>query len=130
MSTRSQTTLIVVATLVIGILIGLFLAGPVLHRHLRPPFPGGRPDGFASAIEMLIDPEPDQVEAVRSILAEHSERFSDISSEFRSEISAVMDSMRNDLDPILTDEQKERLDNRHEHLRRMRDHMKPRRPPE
>jgi hypothetical protein len=128
MSTRSQTTLIVVATLAIGILIGLFLAGPVLHRQLRPPFPARHPDGFAFAVEMLIDPEPDQVDAVRRILSDHSDRFSDISSEYRSEISVVMDSLMRDLDPILTDEQKARLDERHDHLRRMRDHGKPHRP--
>ena len=121
MSTRSQTTLIVVATLAIGILIGLFLAGPVLHRQLRPHFPARYPDGFAFAVEMLIDPEPDQVDAVSKILSEHSDRFSDVSSEYRSEISAVMDSLMKDLDPILTDEQKARLDERHKHLRRMRE---------
>jgi hypothetical protein len=70
---------------------------------------------------MLIDPGPDQEEAVRKILSEHSERFSDISSEYRSEISTMMDSLRKDLDPILTDEQKERLDKKRDHLR----HLKP-----
>jgi hypothetical protein len=129
MSTRSQTTLIVVATLVIGILIGTFLAGPVLHRQLRPPFRGRHPEGFVFAVEMLIDPAPDQADAVHRILTEHAERFSDISSEYHSEISAVMDSLRKELDPVLTDEQKERLDRRHEHLDKIRRHMKGRRPP-
>jgi hypothetical protein len=129
MSMRSQTTLIVVSTLVIGILIGLFLVGPVLHRHLRPPFPAKHEDGFAGALEMLIDPEPSQAEAIRKVLSEHSARFSDISSQYHSEISAMMDSLRKDLDPLLTDEQKARLDKRRDHFDRMRDHRKPPGPP-
>jgi hypothetical protein len=125
MSMRSQTTIIVVSTLVIGILIGLFLAGPVLHRHLRPPFRGRHGGGFTEALEMLIDPKPEQAEAIRKVLDKHADGFNDINSRYHSEISAMMDSLRKDLDPLLTDEQRARLDKGRDHFNKMRDHIKP-----
>jgi hypothetical protein len=78
---------------------------------------------------MLIEPEPDQAAAVRAVLDEHTDRFSDVNSRYHSEISALMDSLRKDLDPLLTDEQKARLDKGRDHFRKMRDHMMPPRPP-
>lgn len=130
MSTRSQTMIIVLSTLVIGILIGLFLVGPVMHRHLRPPFPGRHGGGFTGALEWLIDPEPEQVEAVREVLSKHAGGFDDVNSRYHLEISAMMDSLRKDLDPLLTDEQRARLDRGRSHFRKMRNHMKLGKPPE
>jgi hypothetical protein len=129
MSTRSQTTIIVVSTLVIGILIGLFLLGPVLHRHLRPPHPARHRGSFVEGLERLLDPEPEQVEGIRKVLSEHGDGFEDISSRYHSEISAMMDSLRKDLDPLLTDEQRARLDRGRDHFEKTRAHIKPRRPP-
>ena len=119
MSIQWKSTVIIISTLVIGILIGVFLAGPVMHRHLRPPISERGPDGFASMLERIIQPTPDQEEAVGAVLAMHSARLDGMRAGFRDEMVALMDSLRVDLDPILTDEQKARLDDRHGHLKRL-----------
>jgi len=131
MSIQWKSTVIIISTLVIGILIGVFLAGPVMHRHLRPHLAERGPDRFASMLERIIQPTAEQEEAVEAVLALHSARLDGMRAGFQDEMVALMDSLKSDLDPILTDEQKARLDDRHGHLKRLF-HGKPdsgRRPP-
>ncbi len=126
MSIQWKSTFIIVATLVIGILVGVFLAGPVMHRHLRPHLAERGPGVFTPMIERIIQPAPDQEEAVRAVLDKHSARLADMHEDFRAGMVATMDSLRKDLDSILTDEQKARLDERQGHFKHF---MKGRRGP-
>jgi hypothetical protein len=126
MSIHGKSALIIMCTLLIGIAIGMFLVGPVAHRRLRPDPRWRGPEAFAPILERVVNPTPDQREAVRAVLEKHADRIAEMHTDYRSEMTAVMDSLRKDLDPILTDEQKARLDERHDHFR---DFMKGRRGP-
>jgi len=117
MSIQWKSTFIIVATLVIGVLIGVFLAGPVLHHRMRPHVADRGPESFTPMLERIIQPSPDQQEAVRAVLDKHSARLEGLHEDFRAAMVATMDSLRKDLEPILTDEQKARLDERREHFR-------------
>ena len=121
MSIQWKSTFIIVSTLVIGILIGVFLAGPAMHHRMMPRIEEGGPDRFALMLERIIRPTPEQEEAVGAVLAMHSARLDGMRSGFRDEMVVLMDSLRADLDPILTDEQKARLDERQGHLKRLFD---------
>lgn len=117
MSIQWKSALIIIATLVIGIVIGVFLAGPVLHRHIGPG-PGDRGGAmFMTMLERIIQPTADQEDAVREILERHAAKLDFMHEEFRIEMVATMDSLRKELDPILTDEQKARLDDRRGHFK-------------
>jgi hypothetical protein len=117
MSIHGKTALILLGTLVLGIIIGVLLGGPIARHHLRHPFPRRGPEDFGAMMEMIIDPDETQREAIRDVLDRHSHRFMQINSRFRDEMSAMMDSLRQDLSPILTEEQQARLDERHGRLR-------------
>ncbi len=119
MSIQWKSMFIIIGTLVIGMLIGIFLAGPVLHRHLRPPFEGRGPHSFSSVVMRVIQPAPEQEAELREVLDRHSARLDSMRADFRQEMVVIIDSMRADLDPILTDEQKARLDEHHRHLDRL-----------
>ena len=117
MSIQWKSTFIIIATLLIGIVIGVFLAGAVLHHRVRPPLADRGPSMFTPMLERIIQPTPDQEEAVHAVLEKHSSRLEGMHEDFRAEMVATMDSLKKDLDPILTDEQKARLDERHGHLK-------------
>ena len=117
MSIQWKSFLIIIATLLIGIVIGVFLAGPVLHHKMRPHFADKGHGILTPMLERIIQPTPDQEEAVRRVVEKHSGRLEGLHKDFRAEMVATMDSLIMDLDPILTEEQKARLDERHERLR-------------
>jgi hypothetical protein len=118
MSVKWKSFFIIVATLVIGILIGVFLAGPVLHRRVERRHIDRGPELFTQMMERVIQPTAEQREAVRAVLKEHSARLEELHEDFRTEMVTTIDSLKADLDPILTDEQKARLDERHHRLER------------
>ncbi len=119
MKTNTKTVLIIVATLLIGMLIGVLGSGFVVHRFVSRAVDMRRQDVFVERLMDVIDPAPDQEAEVKGILDRHAERFSDITDEFHRETSALFDSLRADLDPVLTDEQKARLEERHRRFGRL-----------
>jgi Spy/CpxP family protein refolding chaperone len=119
MKTNTKTVLIIVATLVIGILIGALGTGFMAHRFGRrlPHMEHG--EMFVEGMLDLIDPAPEQEDQIRGILTRHAQQFTEITGDFREEISVLVDSLRAELDSVLTEEQKERLDERHRRLGRL-----------
>jgi predicted PurR-regulated permease PerM len=118
MSPRSRAVVIIICTLLIGLAIGTLIVAPMLARHhFRRVARLRTTDGFVSRLEEKIEPSPGQAEAVKGILTRYGEELNRISSEHHTELSTMLDSMKAELDPILTEEQKERLARRERHRR-------------
>jgi len=106
MNVQTKTAAILIATLLLGVLLGALLSGMLLRRGFETRLARMRtPPGFINRFEAVIQPDESQREELRRILAKHARRF----EEYRAQFPALMDSLRKDLDPILTDEQKQRL---------------------
>ena len=125
MKTNTKTVLIIVATLLIGILIGALGSGFMVHRVARRMADMRHREMFVERMVDVIDPAADQEAEVRDILTRHAEQFAAISDSFHRETSALFDSLRSELDPILTDEQKARLEERGRRVRRLMKHVGP-----
>jgi hypothetical protein len=111
MSVRAKTVFIIVVTLIIGILIGTFvLVPPIAKHHFKRIASMRRPEGFIKGMEHVIRPSESQAEAVNEVLDRYSRQFDEINDRHHAEMTALMDSLRSDLTPILTDEQNDRLD--------------------
>ncbi len=120
MTDRTKSALLIVATLVIGMVLGSLVTGAIANRRFDSLAEArGRMSAFfADAIE----PESEeQAEAIRKVLDGAAPRFKEIFEATRGEMKRLSDSVMAELDPILTDAQKERLE------KRMR--FRPRRPP-
>jgi hypothetical protein len=110
MKMGTKTVLVILITLIIGMIIGVLITG-AFARHRIGRFMSMREPGCLGAhVEKIIDPDESQREAVRDILQRHSEQFLKIHSRFEGEMLALRDSLKKDLDPILTEEQKKRLE--------------------
>jgi len=114
MKTNTKTVLIIVGTLLIGIVIGALGSGFVVHRFGPRMAEVRHREIFVERMVELIDPTPEQEPKVRDILTRHAEEFSELAEGFHEEASALLDSLRSELDPVLTEEQRARLEEKHE----------------
>jgi hypothetical protein len=111
MSTRGRAIVIILSTLLLGVAIGALIVGPLVARHhFRRMADWRTPKGFAARLEEVIGPEPEQAEALREILTRYGEALHGVASRHRSEMGGLLDSLRAELDPLLTEEQKQRLE--------------------
>jgi hypothetical protein len=111
MTDRTKSALLLGAILVLGIVIGSLLTGAIVNRRI---------DSLAEARGRMsaffldaIEPESEeQAEAIREVLEGAAPRFKEIYDNTRSEMRRLRDSVMAELDPILSDLQKERLEER------------------
>ncbi len=111
MSARGRAIGIIVGTLLIGVVIGALIVGPLVARHHFKRIADLRtPKGLAERLEEIIEPDASQVDALRAVLAKYGESFDEVASRHRSEMKDMIDSLDAELDTLLTDEQKERME--------------------
>lgn len=121
MNMKVKTTLIILFTLLIGIILGIFIDRTIMRFRFQKRFTEVRRErGITRLLEDLIRPDESQYEAVKNILEKYSKRLHDHREKSFQEMNVVMDSMRAELDQILTDEQKARLKKDMERMKRMR----------
>jgi hypothetical protein len=125
MNPRTKSLLILVVTLLVGGSLGALATGTAMSNRVEKLNQLRSKAGFSETIERVIIPETeDQRGDVRLLLDETAERLNALSRRHREERAAVVDSMRLELNHIISDEQRERLDQwierhraRHQHGR-------------
>lgn len=119
---KAKSTIILLLTLVIGIFLGISIDRTIVHRSFEKRIAKYRArGGLLHIFERVIEPDkenfdPEQYQKIKTILEKYSEKIYKHGKKSRQEMSAIMDSLRMELDPILTAEQKERLKHRFERL--------------
>lgn len=114
---RRRSIVILVSTLLVGLLLGLLIPGLVRKLNNRPRMERARihqamPKGewFAGTLEQVLQPDSAQTSQIRPIAQWAEFRIDSIESAANEQMSLVLDSVKNQLEPILTPEQQERLD--------------------
>jgi hypothetical protein len=107
MSVKWKIVLHVVVVLIIGIVIGALLNRALVQKRLR--------DMVVMRGAGLREPRPQKIlrpadaaqEAkIQAVLDKHAQKLSEIHQRFNSEIDAAFKSLKEEIDPILTPEQK------------------------
>lgn len=112
MTTRTKMTLIILATLVIGIILGAAGSG-MLFRHVFGFPPGPPSEGrIRMILERVIDPTEEQRAQLDVILDKYSVCFDSMMTEHIVTSRSMMDSLRAEIDPILTEEQRAKLNDK------------------
>jgi hypothetical protein len=127
MNVKSKSIIIIVATLLLGIIIGIFAGGLIRARIFEDRISRFRsPEGFFKRVEEIIQPTPEQANQLRNILSEHHKIAREMARESHLRMRALDDSLRQKLESILTPEQFKRFSKRW-HKRRMffPDHPRP-----
>ncbi len=126
MNMKVKTTLIIIATLIIGIIFGALLSRAYLHHRIRRAFVMVDPNRFMPFFEQIIDPTPEQSDQIRKIIRKHANDVLEIRNDFEARMSSSFESLQKNLDSVLTPEQKDRLEKMMRERRpRMRRDMPP-----
>ena len=111
MRTQSKTTIILISIFILGILLGVVVDRTVVENQMKKRYMqmrGPRILGFF--IERVIQPTPEQREKIDKILEKYVDNIADKRQQVMKETAVLMDSLRSELEPILTEEQKIRLE--------------------
>ncbi len=117
MNVSRTAALLLLATLVVGIALGALGAGALRPRLERGPPPPPREagprgsGGFAEHMMGVIEPtDSGQAAAVRVVVERTAARNRRIIQDLNGSLKASVDSMRAELAPMLTVDQRQRLD--------------------
>jgi Spy/CpxP family protein refolding chaperone len=110
MNVKYKIAIHIAATLIIGILIGALLNRALVHRRIRGVLEMRTAGLLASRPERNLKPvSPEQEKRIREILDSHAERLAEIHKRFDGEIQSAFKSLRQEIDPILTPEQRDQF---------------------
>ena len=117
MKIQTKTTLILIGTLLIGIVIGVLGSGFAMRRMANRFADRPFSKRFANVYERIIGPDDANRDTVLAILEKHADQIEEFRQTHDATMKAYIDSLKAELDPILTPEQKQRLSDHHEKFR-------------
>lgn len=119
MKPRSRSFFILTSTLLIGMLLGALVHARFFDKRVKRVHRMSTPDGFVqSYVDTLQPTDPTQEAAIREIVAAVAEDVAASIRKNREENGARLGAMSDKLQPLLTDEQEQRLTARHERFRK------------
>lgn len=118
-SERKKSILILSMTLVAGILLGLLIPGlfhklgnrPKYGNRDRGPEPKNKHEWFAGTLNRIIQPDSAQSKKIKPILQWAASEIDSAESTANKQMSTILDSVKIQIRPILTEEQLMRFNN-------------------
>lgn len=111
MNAKAKSIFVLVGVLLIGVIIGAFGSSLLRKNFIEERISRFRtPEGFTGRIIDIIQPEEEQRKKVEAILLKHHQMMLEIGEQTREEIKTHVDSLMNELKPLLSAEQLERLE--------------------
>lgn len=116
---RMKSIIALIATLAIGIFLGLLIP-PVIHRmtnrnHTQIGPPTGQPmhknRWFVGTLNRVIQPDSVQAQKIKPITDWAAVRIDSIERSANAEMSRVLDSVHTQIMPLITTQQQDRLQN-------------------
>ncbi len=108
MNIHLKTAAILLATLIIGMVCGALILGAFARDRLQPP-PQMTRERFVERWVRMVRPDQEQIRRIRDVVGEHEPGFRENYMRHRQEMQALVDSLHKDLDPILTEGQREQM---------------------
>ena len=123
-SDNVKTALAILALLLIGFVMGFQTNRYLMKQHLKQIAASRVGPKLQDRLMKHLELDATQQEQVAPILKHYTEELTLVSQESRNKRSQLIDSMHNELKPLLTIEQQERLANFSERMKRMRKRKK------
>lgn len=110
MNARTKSLLIIVATLIIGVAIGALSTGAILNQRVETLQALRDDPGFMFFLERVIEPTDEAQRAqIREVLTDAAEKRRELRRSMIEEHRFLFMEIREELDQILTSQQKEKL---------------------
>ena len=123
-------TLIIVATLIIGMAIGFLINGRLTQKRMKRMKDTFTEQGFHRDFERAIQATPEQMLELQPIVDGFAKKQRDQMHSFRTDRRLLFEEFREEIKPYLTDEQLDRLEKMHKKNSERNRHKKRRMPNE
>ncbi len=115
MTARTKSILLLLGTLLIGMLLGVFIHSRMVEDRIERLTSLRSQAGFVQFVDKMIEPTDDaQREAIRTVLEDAAAALDVHHAENRVALEEIMGSFRASLDSLLTEEQLQALNERME----------------
>lgn len=114
---RRKAALILIAAVVAGMLLGLLIPG-LFHKVRDRGHRGGdrgrhpqeKKEWFTKTIYRIIEPDSNQMKQIKPITDWASQQIDSLETSSNRQLASVLDSVKQQLKPLVTEEQYKRLD--------------------
>ena len=106
---RTKPVLIIVATLIIGFILGMLTSAQIRYHRLNPVRVFFSEERFREGFYRAIQPDEQQKAKIDAVLDKYAKLNSELQSNFRKELEAHMKDFRKEIDSYLTKDQIARL---------------------
>lgn len=121
MNPKLKSALVLGGTLLLGMVIGGLVTGAVIgKRAQRAALFLGNEERFVGGAMNFIEPAPEKSDTIARVLHRYGSTMAGETRNYRKQQILILDSMKHDLMPLLTDEQRERVRRRYEQMERGR----------
>lgn len=110
MKNTLKYSLIIISLLIIGFVIGFLVNGRLTHNKMKKVRSVNTEQGFNHEFMRIIKPTPEQTAELKPILKKFASRNHSIMADFRENQKLLFKDLRTEIDPLLTDEQIDRLE--------------------
>ncbi len=110
MTAKLKVTLVIIATLILGIVLGVVGRGVLMKHHRQKLDKIERTELFLSRINEVVDPDSSQKRKVEEIAKRTAERIEILFDHHQAQMATLVDSMKHELSAVLTPSQRQRLD--------------------
>ncbi len=124
---KIKFALIIVATLLIGFLIGFITNGQITKSKIQTFVRSGTHEGFKGRYYHILRPSEEQIKSIDPILDKYGAIIHENVSTMQQRMKGIHQEMLKEIAPYLNEEQKERLE---ESIRRFERHERMRHRPE
>ncbi len=108
---------VALTTLIMGVMLGMLITGHITKKRLHSFTKFRTEEGFRHRFLEIINPDEEQMKQLRPIIEKYGERHHEITDSVHDRVRELMKAFHDEMEPLLTEEQKERL--KHHHLQRM-----------
>ena len=122
--------LTIIGLIALGFTAGFFTHRQVTIKQVQKVREIGQAPGFQRHLLKYLEPTEDQREQLAPIIRRYGQQMGDQMKEHRQERKTLVDSMHEEIKPLLTDEQLEKLDDFSKRFRGRRDKNGPSRRPQ
>jgi hypothetical protein len=125
---KTRSVLILVGTLIIGVALGMLISVQIQNAQMKKFRSFGSREGFKEATFQIIQPTPEQQSKIEAIIDDFACKNDSLRKEYRTDFISLMKRYHEELYPLLTQKQIERLEKMtqpHKHFRKGKGEKKP-----
>lgn len=107
---KARSVIVIIATLLMGFVLGMLTSAQIRYHKLKPVRFFFTEERFREAIYSAINPDDNQKEKLEVVIRKYSRLSREMQNNYRKALEDFTEDLWKEISPILTSEQKEKLE--------------------